>query len=61
MIAPVQFTHGVPAAGLDITLHLRKDIYWGPEAEALASDRHDDKEDASSLQGPLAANHMALV
>src|SRR6056300_1720815 len=41
--------------------HPNKDIYWGPEADALASDRHDDKEDASSLQGPLAANHMALI
>ena len=41
--------------------HPNKDIYWGPEAEALASDRHDNKDDASSLQGPLAANHMALI
>ena len=41
--------------------HPNKDIYWGPETEALASDRHSDKEDASSLESPLAANHMALI
>ena len=41
--------------------HPNKDIYWGPETEALATNRHSDKEDASSLESPLAANHMALI
>ena len=41
--------------------HPNKDIYWGPEAEALDTNRHTDKNDPSSLESPLAANHMALI
>ena len=41
--------------------HPNKDIYWGPETEPLATNRHADKNDASSLESPLAANHMALI
>ncbi|MEM7616954.1 MAG: catalase/peroxidase HPI [Pseudomonadota bacterium] len=34
-------------------------VYWGPEVEMLASDRHDRK--TGKLQQPLGATHMGLI
>ena len=33
-------------------------VYWGPEVEMLASDRHDQ---SGKLQRPLGATHMGLI
>ena len=33
-------------------------VYWGPELEMLASDRHDEN---GELQRPLGATHMGLI
>ena len=33
-------------------------VYWGPEVEMLASDRHEDN---GELQRPLGATHMGLI
>jgi catalase-peroxidase len=34
------------------------DIFWGPETEWLANERHDED---GTLKGPLAADHMGLI
>lgn len=35
-----------------------EDIYWGPEADWLGSERHDQ---SGNLKGALAADHMGLI
>ena len=43
--------------------HPEEDIYWGPESEWLApsDQRYADVNDASTMEGPLAAVQMGLI
>eukprot|EP00567_Pseudictyota_dubia_P009561 CAMPEP_0197445906 /NCGR_PEP_ID=MMETSP1175-20131217/11004_1 /TAXON_ID=1003142 /ORGANISM="Triceratium dubium, Strain CCMP147" /LENGTH=724 /DNA_ID=CAMNT_0042976945 /DNA_START=62 /DNA_END=2236 /DNA_ORIENTATION=+ len=38
-----------------------EEIYWGPESEMMADERHPGGGKASNLLEPLAADHMGLI
>ena len=46
------------AGGREDAWEPEEDIYWGPEAEWLADERHTED---GKLKGPLAADHMGLI
>ncbi|NOX37181.1 MAG: catalase/peroxidase HPI [Calditrichaeota bacterium] len=46
------------AGGREDAWEPEEDIYWGPETEWLADERHTDD---GKLKGPLAADHMGLI
>ena len=38
-----------------------EDVYWGPEAEAMASERYGNPHRSAELEKPLGAVQMGLI